>query len=496
MTAPPVRSIDSASLLAALDDARVFGTLPPAIGDVAHDSRAVRPGTAFVALRGERADGHDFVARAVAAGARTIVVDEAYAAAHVAAPNVATIVVPDTRLALSRLAAAFYGRPSDAVCTIGVTGTNGKTTTTRLIAAILNEAGLPAGTIGTLGANFAQTEWPLAHTTPLAPELQRLLGEMRDLGARAVAMEVSSHALALDRVADVTFAVAVLTNVTRDHLDFHGTFEAYAEAKRGLFERAAAIVLNRDDPHGAAWATAYAQRGRAVTTYGIDGPATVRAAGIRARADGSCFTVDGRPFSIRLPGRFNVANALAALCVARALDIDDAVSARALAAFDRVPGRMEHFAGAGVDVLVDYAHTPDALDAVLSAARETAAGAVIVVFGCGGDRDRGKRPEMGRIASLLADRVFVTSDNPRGEEPGAIASAIVAGLLGSARVTLELDRHEAIRRAIAEAAPGDVVVVAGKGHESYQIVGDTVLPFDDRVEVRNALILRARASAR
>jgi UDP-N-acetylmuramoyl-L-alanyl-D-glutamate--2,6-diaminopimelate ligase len=316
---------------------------------------------------------------------------------------------------------------------------------------------------------------------------------MRDLGAESVAMEVSSHALELDRVSDVAFSVGVLTNVTRDHLDFHGTFEAYAAAKRKLFERSAEIVTNVDDEYGRFWAGEFAEAGRSVTTYGIERDAMVRGTGIAVRADGSRFAVDGKTFEIRLSGRFNVQNALAALVVARKLGVDDATSARALAGFESVPGRMEHFAGAGIDVLVDYAHTPDALDVVLRAARETARGTLAAVFGCGGDRDRGKRPQMGRIASELADRIVITSDNPRSEEPRAIADEILAGVAAGDRVAVELDRRAAIRLAIADAKPGDVVVVAGKGHETYQIVGETILPFDDREEVRAALDARTRA---
>jgi UDP-N-acetylmuramoyl-L-alanyl-D-glutamate--2,6-diaminopimelate ligase len=485
------RAIDLEPLVASLGGARVVGALDRVALAIVHDSRAVRSGSVFVALRGERSDGHDFLGAAIAAGARTVVVDDAYAAGHEPAPDTTTIVVSNTRLALSRLAAAFYDHPSSALLLAGVTGTNGKTTTTHLIAAILNEAGIAAGIVGTLGARFARAEWPLANTTPLASELQGVLAEMRDLGAEAVAMEVSSHALALDRVADVAFAVAALTNVTRDHLDFHGTFEAYAATKRELFERAAEIVLPADDAFGRAWAGEFETLGRTVVTYGFASDARVRATDPVVRADGARFGVDGRTFEIRLPGRFNVLNALAALCVARTLGVDDATSARALAVFERVPGRMEHFGGAGIDVLVDYAHTPDALDVVLRAARETANGALVVVFGCGGDRDRGKRPEMARIACEIADRVVVTSDNPRGEEPADIARDVLAGASDPARVTVELDRRVAIRAAIANAAPGDVVVVAGKGHETYQIVGANVLPFDDRVEVRAALAARS-----
>jgi UDP-N-acetylmuramoyl-L-alanyl-D-glutamate--2,6-diaminopimelate ligase len=492
MTVGSPRAVDLEPLIAALGAARVVGTLDRVALGIVHDSRAVRSASLFVALRGEHVDGHDFVERAIAAGARTVVVDERYAATNAPLTDVTTVVVDDTRRALSRLAAAFYDFPSTAVLTLGVTGTNGKTTTTQLIAAILREGGIPAGTIGTLGARFARADWPLANTTPLASELQGILAEMRDLGAEAVAMEVSSHALALDRVADVSFAVAALTNVTRDHLDFHGDFESYARTKRGLFDAAAELVFNVDDAHGAVWADEFAELGANVMTYAIERPADVRASGVTVRADGTRFTIGGRAFEIRLPGRFNVANALAAICVARKVGVDDATSARALAEFARVPGRMEHFAGGGIDVIVDYAHTPDALDLVLRAARETAEGRLIVVFGCGGDRDRGKRPEMGRIASELADRVVVTSDNPRGEDARAIIDEIVAGALRHGAIAVEVDRREAIRRAVAEATPGDVIVVAGKGHESYQIVGESILPFDDRAEVRLALELRAR----
>jgi UDP-N-acetylmuramoyl-L-alanyl-D-glutamate--2,6-diaminopimelate ligase len=493
MTGSTPRAIDLETLARVLGGARIVGDIDRVAIGIAHDSRAVRPGTLFVALRGAHVDGHTFVEAARAAGSRAVVVDERYAAEHPSPPDTTTIVVPDTLRALSQIAAAFYDYPSSALLVTGVTGTNGKTTTTQLIAAILNEAGIPTGTIGTLGARFGRTGWPLVNTTPLASDVQGLLAEMRDLGAESVAMEVSSHALELDRVSDVSFSVGVLTNVTRDHLDFHGTFEAYAAAKRKLFERSAEIVTNVDDEYGRFWAGEFAEAGRSVTTYGIEREAMVRGTGIAVRADGSRFAVDGKTFEIRLSGRFNVQNALAAVAVARKLGVDDTTSARALAGFESVPGRMEHFAGAGIDVLVDYAHTPDALDVVLRAARETARGTLAAVFGCGGDRDRGKRPQMGRIASELADRVVITSDNPRSEEPRAIAEEILAGVAAGDRVAVELDRRAAIRLAIADASPGDVVVVAGKGHETYQIVGETILPFDDREEVRAALDARTRA---
>ncbi len=491
MTDASAGTLALGSLAAAVPGARLHGAAATAIASLALDSRRLPPGALFVALRGERVDGHAYLAAAVAAGARALVIDDAYAAAH-GVPNsgLATLIVADTRRALSSLANAFYREPTRGLRVTGITGTNGKTTTTHLVAALLEAGGIATGRIGTLGAAFGGALWSLDNTTPLALELQALFAAMRERGARAVAMEVSSHALALDRVADVTFAIAVLTNVTRDHLDFHGTFEAYAATKRALFERAPLAILNADDPCGARWAAELVALGRTPLTYGF-GEAALRAREIELCAHGSRFVVDGARFETRLPGRFNVANALAALAVARAHGVDDALAARALAAFERVPGRMEHLAGGGVDVLVDYAHTPDALDAVLRAARETAAGDLTVVFGCGGDRDRGKRPEMGRIASATADRVVVTSDNPRGESPQAIVDDILAGVAAADNVVTLLDRRSAIAHAIALARPGDVVVVAGKGHETYQLVGTAVHHFDDRDEVRAALAARS-----
>ena len=472
------------SLVAALDGARISGESAGRIAGIAHDSRAVKPGFVFVALRGTHVDGHDYVARAIENGAAAVVVDRDHRSCGGAAT---TVVVDDTRLALSRLAGAFYEYPARALRVAGVTGTNGKTTTTYMLSAMLNEAGVRSGTIGTLGARLGEREWALENTTPLALELQALLAGMRDGGATAVAMEVSSHALALDRVADVDFAAGALTNITRDHLDFHGDIEAYAAAKRKLFDRADAAVLNADDGYGELWAAELAGLGTHVATYGTSPAADLRAHDVDVRADGSSFTLDGRAFALRLPGRFNVSNALAAIALARVLGGDDESSSRALAAFESVPGRMEHFAASGIDVLVDYAHTPDALESVLRAARETARGSLVAVFGCGGDRDRGKRPLMGEIATRLADRTIVTNDNPRSEDPQTIVDEIVSGIASRERVTVELDRRAAIRTAIAQSRPGDVVVVAGKGHETYQIVGSATQHFDDREEVRAAL---------
>lgn len=450
------------------------------------DSRCVRPGALFVALRGEHTDGHRHANDAVGKGARVVVVERA-----VDLPADVTVVqVGDSRRALSVLAAAFYGDPSHALDAIGVTGTNGKTTTTHMIAAILNAAGISCGIAGTVGAEFRAHRWYLENTTPQPPELQRLLARMRDAGAKAVAMEVSSHALALDRVEDVRFRVAALTNVTRDHLDFHETIEAYAAAKRRLFGLAPASVINADDKYGERWESELRREGRSVITYGLRNAASLAPEEIAVEPSGSRFTVNGQRFQLRLPGRFNIWNALAAIGAARCLGVDNATSARALSELERVPGRMERFDAEEIAVVVDYAHTPDALESALRSLRETTSGALTVVFGCGGDRDRGKRPEMGAVAAVFADRLYVTSDNPRNEDPQAIVDAIAAGIGDRDRI-VELDRRRAIERAIAEARSGDVVLIAGKGHETYQIVGDRVLPFDDAAVAREALGARS-----
>jgi UDP-N-acetylmuramoyl-L-alanyl-D-glutamate--2,6-diaminopimelate ligase len=505
---------ETARLVATVPGARVAGSLPPSVDAIATDSRAVRPGTLFIALHGERTDGHNYIDDAVARGATVVVVDEEKSRAW---PGVATITVPDTRIAASALADAFHDHPSHDLTVVGITGTNGKTTTTHLVRDLLETAGIPCGVIGTLGGAFRDRRWPLSNTTPLALELHALLAAQRDAGAKAVAMEVSSHALALHRVDHVRFTAAALTNITRDHLDFHGTPQRYIAAKRRLFDLSPQAVLNADDPSGAQFArelgTALeanagqiAPGGNVILslskdgqspnrpiTYAIDAEATIRAEDLVLDGDGSSFRVGGTRVRIALPGRFNVRNALAAFGIGRALGIDDATIARGLAATRAVPGRMERIGAFGIDAIVDYAHTPDALENVLRAARETTKRDLIVVFGCGGDRDPGKRTQMGEIAARLADRVIVTSDNPRSEDPMSIAKAVANGY---DRTDIELDRRRAIRRAIDEAQAGDTVVVAGKGHETYQIVGDQTRPFDDRDEVRIAFSKRAETVRR
>jgi UDP-N-acetylmuramoyl-L-alanyl-D-glutamate--2,6-diaminopimelate ligase len=491
---------DTARLVATLPGARVAGTLPPSVDAIATDSRAVKPGTLFIALRGERTDGHAHIEDAIARGAEVVVVEENVtlslskgaprsAALSKGAPP--TVTVADTRLAASALADAFYDHPSRDLTVIGVTGTNGKTTTTHLIRDVLEAGGIPCGIIGTLGGSFGARTWPLSNTTPLALELHALLAAQRDAGAKAVAMEVSSHALALQRVDHVAFDVAVLTNITRDHLDFHGTMERYVAAKRRLFDLADEAVINRDDACGAKMLVEVAARGKSALPYYIDAgyDGGLKATDLRLAGDGSTFRVGSYEFTINLPGRFNVRNALAAIGVGTALGIEASDMQRGLAATHAVPGRMERIGAFGIDAIVDYAHTPDALENVLNAARETTRGDLIVVFGCGGDRDPGKRTQMGEIAARIADRVIVTSDNPRSEDPLTIARTVANGY---DRTDIELDRRDAIRRAIDEAKAGDTVVVAGKGHETYQIVGDQSRPFDDRDEVRIAFSKRGR----
>lgn len=464
---------------------QVVGDRDVEITGVEIDSRVVTPGALFVALHGEHVDGHAYIDAAIAKGAKVVLADAArrfQPEAHVTA-----VFVPDTRRALSMIAAAFYDQPSHALDVIGVTGTNGKTTTTHMISAILNEAKQSCGVIGTVGATFANKDWTLANTTPQPPELQSLLAQMREAGAKAVAMEVSSHALALERVEDVRFKIGVLTNVTRDHLDFHQTLEAYAAAKRRLFNMAETAVINVDDEHGQRWAPDI-RRKVATLTYSLRVKADVVATNIEVRPEGSQFDFNGRTWSVPLPGKFNVSNALAALCVARLRGIDDDVAHVALSKMAGVPGRMQYVGDGIVNAVVDYAHTPDALEQALWALREATNG-VALVFGCGGDRDRGKRAEMGRIAAQHARRIYVTNDNPRTEDPMRIIADIEEGI-GSHEHVVEPDRKRAIEMAINDVAPGQIVLIAGKGHENYQILGTERFDFDDAEVARSAI--RAR----
>lgn len=467
------------------------------IGSVVHDHRDVRPGALFACIRGERTDGHAHAAAAVTAGAVALLVEEFLPL------DVPQVRVTSVRRVLGPVAARFHGEPSRALRVLGVTGTNGKTTTTHLLEAIGAAAGDTTALIGTVGARIGATALPTGHTTPEATDLQALLARMRDAGAGTVAMEVSSHALAQHRVDATRFAAVCFTNLSHDHLDFHGTMSAYFEAKARLFtppftDRAA---VSLDDPWGRELAGRARGAGLDVWSFSTgDTGADLTVADVRYEPAATTFRLvsrrDGSQAAVRtsLVGPFNVANALAAAATARAAGIGLDAIAAGLGAPVVVAGRLERVeAGQPFTVLVDYAHTPDALERVLAAARTFVrpGGSVAVVFGCGGDRDRAKRPLMGEVAARLADRAYLTSDNPRSEEPGAIAADVLAGVPPGREPVVDLDRRGAIRRALAEAGPGDVVVIAGKGHERGQTAGGITVEFDDRVVAREELEARS-----
>ena len=451
----------------------VRGRLQVRISAVTHDSRQVVPGALFCCVPGRLTDGHAHAPGAVDAGAVALLCERVV---DVGA-DVAQVVVEDTRLAMGPVAAAFHRHPSQAVDVVGVTGTNGKTTTTLMLQSILEAAGRPTGVIGTLSGS---------RTTPEAPELQARLAELRDEGRVAVAMEVSSHALDQHRVAGTRFRVAVFTNLSPDHLDYHATMEDYFAAKARLFDPALSeqAVVNVDDPRGRLLRDA-----AAIPTVGYSmSEVSDLALGLRS----SSGRWRGHQLRVPLGGSFNVSNALAALTAATLLGVEESVAVEGLAATPPVDGRFELVdAGQSFPVVVDYAHTPDGLEQLLGAARALARGRVLVVFGCGGERDREKRPAMGSAAARLADVVVVTSDNPRSEDPRAIIEAVVAGTQGAEHVQVEPDREAAIALALAQAGADDVVVVAGKGHETTQTIGDRVLPFDDREVTRRLLEGRA-----
>lgn len=441
------------------------------VRSIDYDSRAVGAGSLFCALPGEHTDGHDHAAAAVRGGAVAVVVE------RLLDLDVPQIVVPDARAAMGLLASEFFDHPSRRLDVVGVTGTNGKTTVVHLLAAILEQAGRPTGVLGTLTG---------ARTTPEAPDLQARLAEWAASGHSAVAMEVSSHAVELRRIDGTWFTAAVFTNLSQDHLDFHGTMDRYFAAKARLFEpdRAAMGLVNRDDPWGRRLLGQIAIPAVAWSAEDV--------ADVVLRADGSTFTWRGRQVRLALAGRFNLANAVAAAETALALGLGPEQVAAGLSRAQPVTGRFEPVGGGDVGVLVDYAHTPDGLEQALGSARELTSGRLIVVFGCGGDRDREKRALMGRVADRGADLMVVTSDNPRSEDPATIIDAVLAGVERTEDLVVEADRGRAITAAVAGADPGDLVVVAGKGHETTQDLGDRVIAFDDRVVA--AAALRARAS--
>ena len=455
------------------------------LSDVTHDSRLAGAGCLFVAIQGERFDGHDFVDDVVARGAPAVCVT------HPVTHEVPELVVPDTRRALGPLASAIHGDPSADMAVVGVTGTNGKTTVAHYVASIASSSGLRAGLMGTIHTRLEGETIEAVRTTPEASDFQRVLAEMRDKGAALVAVEVSSHGLALERVRATRFAVAAFTNLSQDHLDFHGDMASYLAAKKRLFEEyeVGTAVVNVDDPAGREIAAAF---GGELITVGRDGDvSTTGAQTISGRTSFELNTPWGSA-SVKAPlvGAFNVGNAAIAVAssVAAGLSFDDVVEG--LGSLQPVPGRFEIVSGTSpVLVIVDYAHTPDGISKVISAARDLDRGRVIALIGAGGDRDRSKRPLMGEAVSD-ADLAVITSDNPRSEDPEKIAKAVLGGVALETDVIFDLDRRAAIQRAIDEAEEGDVVLVLGRGHEPVQEIGGEMRPFDDRNVARRALANR------
>src|ERR1700756_4538953 len=481
------------TLLATTPVRQVFGSVDRPVENIAYDSRRVQRHTMFVALRGEKTDGHQFVGHAIDKGASVIVAER-----EQKDPRVTCLLVENTRTALADFSATFYGHPARKLKVAGVTGTNGKTTTTFLIKHICENAGLRCGLSGTVRYETGERILPAIRTTPESLDLQELLAQMAAGGCKAAAMEVSSHALAQDRTRGLEWNVAVFTNLTQDHLDFHRTMENYFESKMKLFtglvnqkrKRKPVAIVNIDDRYGQQLLDKIDKR-VAVVTYGMGTRADFRASNYRAEFRGTSYQLDaqGKSYLVRLPliGRFNVTNSVAALAAVNALGINLRNAVFSLAKSPQVPGRLELVpAKRQFQVFVDYAHTPDALGNVLKTPRKPEPHRLIAVFGCGGDRDRQKRPLMAEMADRLADYSIVTSDNPRREDPGAIIAEIEKGFRSNNYEKI-IDRTEAINRAVALAGPRDIVLVAGKGHENYQEFADYTIPFDDIQVARRAI---------
>jgi UDP-N-acetylmuramoyl-L-alanyl-D-glutamate--2,6-diaminopimelate ligase len=486
-----------AALLEGVEVGAVSGPIDREVSGLCYDSRRVSPGALFFGLAGLREDGARYARQALAAGAAAVVV------ARGTTIDGATVVeVEEPRKALAQAAARFHGHPQRALKVVGVTGTNGKTTTTWMLESIFRAAGWRAGLIGTTGVRLGDEQRQVALTTPESPELFGLLREMVERGVQAVAIEVSSHALVQRRAYGLGCEAAVFTNLSHDHLDYHGTMERYLDAKLMLFDgrnldpapgarTTWTAVVDADDPAAASVVAAARSGGGELASFGEAKGSRYRIAALTPRERGLTFDLrhdgGGTPIALPLLGRHNAWNAAGAFAAARAMGVAPETAAAGLAEMPAVPGRLERVeAGQPFLVVVDYAHTPDALERALAAAREHGGGRVLLVFGCGGDRDRAKRPAMGKVAAAGSDLGWVTSDNPRGEDPAAIAAEILAGAPGRG-LQLELDRRAAIVAALAAARPGDAVVIAGKGHETTQTIGPRVLPFDDREVAREAL---------
>ncbi|HIJ82227.1 MAG TPA: UDP-N-acetylmuramoyl-L-alanyl-D-glutamate--2,6-diaminopimelate ligase [Desulfuromonadales bacterium] len=496
-------------LLKKLPDSEIHGDSSVSITGLTCDSRAVQPGALFFALRGTQADGHRYISQAVAAGAAAVILEYASPAPD----SLPWVKVSDGRAAVGLLAALFNGDPTAVKPLIGITGTNGKTTTTYLIEAILAAAGLQAAVLGTISYRFGTRTIAASHTTPEATELQRAFKLLSDSGAEAFVMEVSSHALDQKRVDGCHFDVGIFSNLTRDHLDYHDTMDNYLEAKCRLFTELLRpseekprrrAVINMDDPYG----SKIAERAACpVISYGIQGNCDVRPTAVESSVNGIRATlkttVGEFEFTSKLLGRFNLSNILAAIAAGVALELPLSAIQHGIENHTTVPGRMERVENrAGVTCLVDYAHTGDALENVLATLQEIATGRIITVFGCGGDRDNGKRPIMGKIAATMSNLAIATSDNPRTENPLIILEQVKAGITPfdirayqpeelsdgftvNGFVVIE-NRREAIRLAVRLAKPGDIILLAGKGHEDYQIIGTTKYHFDDREEAAAA----------
>ena len=482
------RPIDLELLANAVHATRTANLAPVDVTDLAYDARRVTPGALFVCVPGLKADGHDFAPQAVANGAAALIVER-----ELDLP-VPQLVVDDARAAMAFAADTFFGFPTRELDVAGVTGTNGKTTTAFLLFAILAAAGRRPGLLGTIENRVGGERRAAVRTTSEAIDVQHLLREMLDAGDRSCAMEATSHGSALKRLLGIRFAVLVFTNLSQDHLDFHGTLEDYFDAKRRLFTEPDVdglrppAVVNVGDAHGRRLAEELRELEEEPVMFEL-----ADAEDLELTAGGARFTVEGIPIETKLRGRFNVENVLGAVKAARVLGIEPGAIVRGIEHVTGVPGRFEAVdEGQPFTVLVDYAHTPEALENVLSEAREITVGRLVCVFGCGGDRDRGKRPLMGEVVARLADSVIVTSDNPRSEDPQQIIVEIVAGM--PAGPEIEPDRETAIATALERGAEGDVVVIAGKGHEQGQEFADRVVPFDDREVAREALRrLAARA---